>query len=1075
VTYSWSGGGTNQMKTVSSSGTYTVTVTNNSNGCAASTFTVVTEDLTPPTPTASNNGPLKCNLTTVTLTASPNSGVTYSWSGGGTNQMKTVSSSGTYTVTVTNISNGCTASSSTAVTGDLNPPAITFTSVNNNTSCTNPNGSITANVGVGTFNYLWSNNQTTNTIINLFAGTYNVTVTNISNGCSTSKMQSITDPSPPPTPTNFMKEDPSTCGGTNGKISFGNGYDNSRKFIVEYKKDNITQSKTDVAPSGGRLEINGLFKGSYNMFRVKDQNSNCWSLVSTTTTILNDPSPPSLPSEIIVSPALICGTNNTINASISPMNGITYNWSVSPPVQNPMSSAGNYTFTVSSPNNYSISVSASQNNCTSTPRTKAIIVNPKPTATIAGPTSICERENLSLTALGGNTYEWNNSNGPSFSGQEYPLADLIDGSYLFTVTVTDTNGCTDTESHNLDVKNVPDMEFSLEQSGQSGIKSTVSFSSSDTENISKIIYTFFNNDGTQAGQSEEKSTLESFTRGGFGTGQKYNVEVKVTFVNSCEIVLKKSIILNSSDCGDYSPILKVNNQSLVNDNNIYKHSVCNLDSISLNFQATYNGLTKTIVNINNKNFIDENNNNKANINIPLNLVKNKINTFPISITYTYGTAGLTLTCNYSISIDNQLFPVITLDKNNFCFKKGDLKLPITKSPLNTNFKFNGGSPSEIEIGSPKYRNETYLDSITLTEIKAENNVCPQYNKAFTYRLYRTPEIKIISDLCKDDTIRQILNIDPKDAAARWSISKGSEMLSDSISGKDFMNTGDVTVFGFIEHTNGLICRTDTVTQNIKVKPLPSANISSYTKDCGPFYKVDNLGIVTNKDATYNWSLGTGEIIDIYKNKQIIGATGNGNLTLTLSKDGCYDHDSVSISNSTNFSLSQDTMQFRTCNQDTLFFIQNFKDGECYRWMYINSDGDIKEILEVDKPYVNLLGNNKPILVKYQCNTPCSGSFVSKRSTVSDHDCNDGQDTSKQADPLQIRPNPAFDLVELYSDNLYKGQYAIHIYDISGRQKIRFDLIHDGGKLLLPLDVSDWQVGMYFVTMGTETKKLIVIK
>lgn len=82
-------GGTSRTKVVSTAGTYTVTVTA-SNGCTTSSSTTVTENKTKPTPGVSNDGPLTCIKTSVVLTAQPSTGVTYLWSGGGTNQTKTV-------------------------------------------------------------------------------------------------------------------------------------------------------------------------------------------------------------------------------------------------------------------------------------------------------------------------------------------------------------------------------------------------------------------------------------------------------------------------------------------------------------------------------------------------------------------------------------------------------------------------------------------------------------------------------------------------------------------------------------------------------------------------------------------------------------------------------------------------------------------------------------------------------------------------------------------------------------------------------------------------------------------------
>ena len=73
-------------------GTYTVTVTNNSNGCTAVTSTTVAQRYYTTKCSATNNGPLTCSTTSVTMTANPATGVTYLWSGGGqTTRTKTVS------------------------------------------------------------------------------------------------------------------------------------------------------------------------------------------------------------------------------------------------------------------------------------------------------------------------------------------------------------------------------------------------------------------------------------------------------------------------------------------------------------------------------------------------------------------------------------------------------------------------------------------------------------------------------------------------------------------------------------------------------------------------------------------------------------------------------------------------------------------------------------------------------------------------------------------------------------------------------------------------------------------------
>ncbi|MBK7634103.1 MAG: hypothetical protein IPJ13_07255 [Saprospiraceae bacterium] len=79
------GGGTSSTKVVTTPGTYTVTVTS-ANGCTSTSSTIVNQDITPPTVTTSNDGPLTCAKTSVTLTAT--GGGSYEWSGGGTSSTK---------------------------------------------------------------------------------------------------------------------------------------------------------------------------------------------------------------------------------------------------------------------------------------------------------------------------------------------------------------------------------------------------------------------------------------------------------------------------------------------------------------------------------------------------------------------------------------------------------------------------------------------------------------------------------------------------------------------------------------------------------------------------------------------------------------------------------------------------------------------------------------------------------------------------------------------------------------------------------------------------------------------------
>ncbi|RRA99169.1 putative Ig domain-containing protein [Larkinella rosea] len=125
-TYQWSTGANTTEITVSEAGTYSVVVTNPS-GCTASASIEVTSDKTAPSSVSlTASGAISCTNPTVTLTASPATGVTYAFSTGttpGTSEnTAAVSQAGTYSVVVTS-PNGCTAVANVEVTGNKTPPA----------------------------------------------------------------------------------------------------------------------------------------------------------------------------------------------------------------------------------------------------------------------------------------------------------------------------------------------------------------------------------------------------------------------------------------------------------------------------------------------------------------------------------------------------------------------------------------------------------------------------------------------------------------------------------------------------------------------------------------------------------------------------------------------------------------------------------------------------------------------------------------------------------------------------------------------------------------------------------------
>ncbi|HNY03694.1 MAG TPA: hypothetical protein PKG48_13940, partial [Bacteroidales bacterium] len=118
--YVWSNAATTTAITVSTTGTYTVTVTNTA-GCTATASRSVTVNALPTAVITPGGSTTFCQGGSVVLTASGGTG--YVWSNAATTAAITVTTGGSYTVTVTN-SAGCTATANRSVTVNTLPTAV---------------------------------------------------------------------------------------------------------------------------------------------------------------------------------------------------------------------------------------------------------------------------------------------------------------------------------------------------------------------------------------------------------------------------------------------------------------------------------------------------------------------------------------------------------------------------------------------------------------------------------------------------------------------------------------------------------------------------------------------------------------------------------------------------------------------------------------------------------------------------------------------------------------------------------------------------------------------------------------
>jgi hypothetical protein len=166
--FNWSNGSTTNTTSVSSAGTYTVTL---SGGCGQATSSVVVTQGTLPQLSISPAGPIEiCTGEQIMLTAQSNGNVL--WNNGQTTNSITVSAAGTYSASFTN---SCGTTNESVVVSVLNPPVVSVNPVGPVDLCAGTTIQLTAS-GVG--NFEWNTGATTSSINVTNPGTYTVTLTN---------------------------------------------------------------------------------------------------------------------------------------------------------------------------------------------------------------------------------------------------------------------------------------------------------------------------------------------------------------------------------------------------------------------------------------------------------------------------------------------------------------------------------------------------------------------------------------------------------------------------------------------------------------------------------------------------------------------------------------------------------------------------------------------------------------------------------------------------------------------------------------------------------------------------------
>ena len=470
VTYTWNGpNGFNtngQQAAVNTPDVYTLTVTDNTNGCKTTATATVLQNITPPPVQIAAPGLLTCQDTVLTLAGSPSSG-NYTWNwvcagggkivSGGAAATPKIDAPGTYTLTMQDVDNGCSATASVSVVENITPPTTGIASPQTLT-CNLQTVVLQGNAQgqPGGFSISWTTSNghfvsAQNTLQPTVdkPGVYVLTIQNTLNGCvataSATVTQSVSLPTanggPPKTIT--CAEPGTTLDGSASSAGMDYAWTGPNGF-----------SSISLLPI---VTIPGTY-----ILTVTNTANNCSATASVQVTA------DTVRPKIVIAPPLLLTcirTAITLDASASET-GLTIGWTTGGGIftggqttlQPQVSKAGTYIITLTNP----------QNGCSSTQQTVVSqdIVLPD---VKAGPDGVLHCNQLTVNLQGSSAtagsmqFTWFTSNG-NIAGGNTTLTPVADAPGTYRLAVTNPqNGCTASDEAVVTEVGLPTFELKTEQ------------------------------------------------------------------------------------------------------------------------------------------------------------------------------------------------------------------------------------------------------------------------------------------------------------------------------------------------------------------------------------------------------------------------------------------------------------------------------------------------------------------------------------------------------------------------------------------------------------------------------------
>lgn len=536
VSYSWTGPGgftsSLQNPTVTTAGTYTVTVSDPANaGCPSTATQIVNPAVGAPNATAGGPQTLTCTTSSVNLNGSSStSGAMIAWTGPGgfssSSGTPSVTTAGTYTLTVTDPGTGCTSTAIQVVSTNTTLPDATAGTVQSIT-CITTSATLTGTSTTSGATFSWSgpggfSSTSASPAGVLSAGTYTVTITDPANGCTSTATQNVIINNTPP------------------DANAGSAISLSCITTVNLTGSSSTSGATFSwsGPGGFASSLptpNVTAAGTYTV-TVTDPANGC---TSTATQVVN-PSAGAPDATAGTTMVLTCTASTVSLTGASLTTGVTYSWS-GPGI---VSGGTTATPTVNTAGVYTVTVTDPSNGCTST-ATQTVNINTTPPLANGGSDQFlaCTIPSLNLNGSGsaGVVYSWT---GPGIVSGGTTTSPLVNQAGTYTLTVTDTaNGCTSTDIVVVTGDVIPSASFTATPTtGMAPL--SVNFTNTSTGAVS---YFWDLGDGTNSTTADPSDIYSSYGN--------YNVILVAT---------------NSSGCSDtFSIMIHVDDISLLTIPNIF--------------------------------------------------------------------------------------------------------------------------------------------------------------------------------------------------------------------------------------------------------------------------------------------------------------------------------------------------------------------------------------------------------------------------------------------------------------------------------------------------------------------------